>query len=528
VEVRVVVRDSKGQPVSGLNREGFEVLDNGKPQAITSFSVESPRHATAPVSAAAVSPGETSPPSGAVAPAPRFVAFFFDDMNMRLGDLVPARTAAEIFIKGGLEHGNRIGVFTSSSFVTLEFTNDTAKLLSALAQLRPRFKPSDDGSTACPRISPYQAHLIINMNDQQAFDLAVAEGIALGCLRSAPRSMLGSIVQNRANEILSVTESFSQDTIGSISQVIRYLGKMPGRRTLLLASSGFLTSTSLLRRRQDNLIDVALRAGVVINSLDAKGLVAVAPGGDPAQGRSIALRPDMMAYADSLRSEEREVFGDTLAILAQGTGGRFFHNNNDLDRGIRELVEAPEITYVLGFSPENLKHDGSYHSLKVKMLGAVPFHVEARRGYFAPDKTKPLPLSNPEKLDAAVLSFEAVSGMPIDVSTHAEATGTGEAVLKVVIRLDVRNLRFQRRADRSAQRLRFVTALFDSQGKFLAAVEAVVDLSLKDSTLATLSASGLEQKLTMQAPPGTYRLRTVAQELLSGNLGALTRSVQIQ
>jgi VWFA-related protein len=530
VEVRVIVRDPDGQPVSGLQKASFQLFDNGKPQSISNFSVESSTHATTAPAAADAVPvaAEPSATPAVAAPQPRYVALFFDDMNTRMGEIAPARTAAEKFIKGALEPGDRVGIFTSSSIVTLEFTTDVDKVLSSLAQIRTHFKRPDAGAPGCPRITPYQAHLIINMNDRQAFDLAVAEALVLGCLRNIPRNMLGSIVQRRANEVYSTTQNFSLDSLDTIRDVVRYLGKMPGRRMLLLASSGFLTSSSHLLRQQDKLIDAALHANVVINSLDANGLTVDVLGGDPSDGPPIVTSGEMMAFSNRLRSEQREVFGDTLAVFANGTGGRFFHNSNDIDRGFRELASAPEITYVLGFSPENLKFDGNYHSLKVKLVSPAHLTLNARRGYFAPEKAKPAELTVPEKFDAAVLASEEIAGMPVEVSTHAGVSDASGPVLKVVVHFDVRSLQFQRRGDRSVQRLRFVTALFEPQGKFLAAVEAVVDLSLTDAKLASLSVHGLDQSITLQAPAGSYRLRTVAQELLHGTLAALTRPVEIR
>lgn len=80
---------------------------------------------------------------------------------------------------------------------------------------------------------------------------------------------------------------------------------------------------------------------------------------------------------------------DVMAELADGTGGSYFHNSNDLEGGFKSLIQAPEYVYVLEFSLENVKPDGVYHSLKVKVT-QLSLKVEARQGYFAPvpDRTK--------------------------------------------------------------------------------------------------------------------------------------------
>jgi VWFA-related protein len=76
-----------------------------------------------------------------------------------------------------------------------------------------------------------------------------------------------------------------------------------------------------------------------------------------------------------------------MAELADGTGGTYFHNSNDLEAGFRALTEVPEYVYLLEMSLENVKHDGAYHPLRVK-LAQKGLNLQARRGYFAPNKEK--------------------------------------------------------------------------------------------------------------------------------------------
>ncbi len=531
VEVRIVVRDAKGQPVPGLKQSDFQIFDNGKPQTISAFSVENAtRAAAAPESApsAGVNP---APAPTKLPPLPRYVALFFDDLNMPMGDLVPARKAAQDFISHNLEPGDRIGIFTSSTLVTLEFTDDTRKLLDTLALLRPRLR-RPDGGVACPRISPYQAHLIADMYDSAAVELAIEQGLARRCfIREvmAPEQ-LPAIVKNQAAKVMGLVDQYSRETLGVLKDVVLFLIKMPGRRTIVLASSGFLTLSTSLQRVQDNIVDTAVGSGVVINSLDAKGLVPDTMGYEPDAGPPVPLpsRPDLMGLAVRISSEQRDQSNDPLAYIALGTGGRFFHNNNDLGRGVRELAAVPEVSYVLGFVPENLKPDRSYHNLKVTLAAERNFTFDARKGYFAPDKLKTVPPTQPDKFDSAVLASDAVAEIHVGVTTRSEKLASGDSVLRVLLRVDTRDLPFLRRDDRSVENLRLVLALFDPQGKFLAGVEGEMVLTLKEDTLARIAAQGLEQGLSLRVPPGAYRLRLVMQELMHGRMAALSQPVDIQ
>src|SRR5207245_9847638 len=79
---------------------------------------------------------------------------------------------------------------------------------------------------------------------------------------------------------------------------------------------------------------------------------------------------------------EECIQNDVLAELADGTGGTFFHNRNDIDQV--HAVQQPEVSYLLGFTPQNLKLDGKYHHLKVTLTGKQKWNLQARHGYFAP------------------------------------------------------------------------------------------------------------------------------------------------
>src|SRR5579864_5216237 len=339
VEVPVVVRDSRGDVVAGLQKSDFSVYDNGKEQTISSFSVENHPHldvqslnASRPEIVAPATPSPSAPAGT------RYVAFYFDDTNMPLGDLVSSRDAAKKFVQENLDPSDRVAIFTSSTTVSLNFTDNRQALADALAQIRTHWKRP---SSMCPKMRTYEAYVINQFWNHQTDELAVASaecpfcGGDTHCLTTA------------ADQTLSLSDNFAQDTLGILNDVIRYLGRMPGRRMIMFASSGFMTIK--LGPQQDKLVAAAIRNKVVINSLDAKGLVA---DGDFTDGPPVTLTGRLAAVRDSLVAAQRQVFNDPLASLAEATGGKFCHNNNDMGRGIRELSALPEVSYVLGFSPE--------------------------------------------------------------------------------------------------------------------------------------------------------------------------------
>jgi VWFA-related protein len=133
VQVRVVVRDSKGNPVPGLTREDFQVSDNGKPQVITNFSIETRESRLERSEAAAKT--QIRPPELANVPAPvlpdRFVMLVFDTGQMEVGDLIRSREAAAKFT---LSPTDRVALYsTFKGEFTNDFTGNPEKVRAALA-----------------------------------------------------------------------------------------------------------------------------------------------------------------------------------------------------------------------------------------------------------------------------------------------------------------------------------------------------------------------------------------------------------
>ena len=265
---------------------------------------------------------------------------------------------------------------------------------------------------------------------------------------------------------------------------------------------------------------------MIINSLDAKGLVAEVSNMDE-DGRPIRLKDNWLSLYDQFVTANREMQNDPLAILAEGTGGRFYHNRNDLDVGLREMAAAPDVSYMLTFSPVDLKANGAAHALKVQLVNSHGLKVEARRGYVAPSPNPTDVEKKQRKLDSAVLAEDSLDALSAQVTTEPGVSGAGEPILKVAVHVDANKLPFQTQGDRRVERLVFITALFDQQNHFLTGVQGIMDLRLKKDTLETISTQGLDAKLSLQAPTGNYRLRQVIEEVSDGRMSATSRPVEI-
>ena len=523
IQVDVVVRDAKGKAADGLKEGDFKIYDKGKEQAITQFTVEraAPKivsRATPSTSAVPTSAAVSTPPSAAsTSSQQRFIALFFDDRNTPFSDLAYAREAAEKFVREDLRDGDKVGVFTASASTALDFTGDTQKLLKTIESVHMQtLGPPPPECPGVPRqypMGPYAAHLIIDEGDTEARSLYLCGG-------NTPSTQAETEILART--VLSSAEVISKSSLGSLDSVIGHLAQMPGHGIVVLTSSGFFTAS--LATQLDEVTGDALDAGVVINSLDAKGLVA----GRPGEGAkdSPLYHPGglpVSEYEKQLLKKQQEEKDDVMADLARDTGGIFFHNNNDLDLGLREMAAVPDVSYRLGFSPANLKADGKFHDLKVKLTAPGQFKIQARHGYFAPTEAAQRAEGRADTFADEVLKTDSIEGIPAEVTAQPGRLPSGGTGLQISLHVDLRALSFQKNQGRHMDKLTVVSALFNSQGNFVTGEMGVVDMALKNDTLAALSKRGLNTTMVLQAPEGKYRLRLVVEEAGSGKMFAVTR-----
>jgi VWFA-related protein len=521
IQVDVVVRDAKGQAVGALKQQDFKVYDKGKEQAISQFTVEraAPKIANPATSSTSTSPTSaavSAPPSAAAASSQqRFIALFFDDRHTPFSDLAYAREAAEKFVREDLHGGDRVGVFTASASNALDFTDDKQKLLKTIESVHMQTlgpPPRCPGSAGPYPMGPYAAYLILNEADTEARTLYLCGG-------DTPSGQAETEIVART--VLSYTEVISKSSLGSLDSVIGHLAQMPGHRIVVLTSSGFFTAS--LATQLDEVTSDALDAGVVINSLDAKGLVAGRPGEGAKDSPLYPHGVPSSEYEKQLLEKQREEMDDVMADLARDTGGTFFHNNNDLDLGLREMAAAPDVSYRVGFSPADLKADGKFHDLKVKLTVPGQFQIQARRGYFAPTEATRQVEGRVDKLNDEVLKTDGLDGIPAEVTAQPGRLPSGGTGLQISLHVDLGALSFQKGQGRHMDKLTVVSALFNNQGDFVTGEMGVVDMALKNDTLAALSKRGLNTTMVLQAPEGKYRLRLVVEEAGSGKMFAVTR-----
>ncbi len=259
-------------PLGISGREDFQLFDKGKSQVISKFSVEKSggRPASPEKSANPAAAGEPSEKAPAAIPE-RYIAYVFDDLHMSFGDLAQVQKAASHHLATALQPTDRAAIFSVSGRTTLDFTDDRAKLQDTLMHLRPQpmfaISPND-----CPDLSYYMADLIQNKNDQQALQAATAETMVCGHIDPTEQTVAQQMAQAAASRVVSLGEQDSRVSLLSLRDLVRRVSAMPGQRTIILVSPGFVTPAPEAMQDKTDILDRAAHANVMISALDARGL----------------------------------------------------------------------------------------------------------------------------------------------------------------------------------------------------------------------------------------------------------------
>jgi VWFA-related protein len=537
VRVPVVVRDKAGHTVGGLHKDDFHLTDHGKPQEIAQFTVESSAAKPAERPAVAEIPGE--PASHEYEAPARFVAYVFDDVHLTAGELGNVRAAMLKQLEQGIPPQERVAVLTLSGNLSLPLTNDVAKVRETLAKIqtiapRAHFPPATfyaasqymrntgDESLACHFSPP--CTITCDRGIPQVLQTQMY--VTADCLQLTCQFMLDALGIARATfrSVYSEGATEASNAFHTLNNIVRLLGSMPGDRVMILVSPGIYLPDELQRSLSDS-IDRATRSGVIINTLDARGVYAV----DPAAGVAGCSLTQVATQQEIARLEHAAASAQGLILddLAYSTGGTA-NTDNDFLGALNRLANPPEHVYYLGFYPTDLKPDGKFHEIKVTLAAGQGMSVQARKGYWAPAHVEDPATAATREIGEAIFSHDELHDLPLDIDTEFYKTTAADAKLKITAHLDIRQLHLRKADDRNRNDVTVVCALFDGNGNYLEGVQKIVELRLKDENVEHRRRLGLTMTSDFNVKRGAYMIRVVARDAEGLQMAAANDTVEIR
>ncbi|MBO0860947.1 MAG: VWA domain-containing protein, partial [Chloracidobacterium sp.] len=574
VQIDVVVTDKNGNLARDLKRSDFELFDDDKKQEITHFAIGT---ATQPARWLAVEkkkPDEKSPADSTAVEvrAGRYIVIAVDDFHLAPENLMIAKKNLHRFIDTQMVADDQVAIATTSGNIGMfqQFTNERDVLERAVNRLNAQQRVVTTSSDV-PRISDYQAELI-DIGNQEALELAAQEILRLepapsppgaGAGRrgssngaagfgTSPRDRAIQQAQSKARAIVAQNAHYTLATLTNLESVIRNLRKLTGRKILVLLSDGFYLggrgSSQIYDMRR--IIDAATRAGVVIYSIDARGLVALPPGGS-ASDPSGADDLNLPGARGRIESNAINAKLDGLNALARDTGGTLFMNSNDLSLGLQRVLDANETYYVLAYEPAAPYRDGRFHKIEVRIHGRSDLIARTRKGYLASsdkngaagelakkpsDKRKelsPEKIAQREKLEKEKEMREGLGSLvplreiPVDMAVDFLEASNGNSGVLVNLQVDAAQLDLRRVNGTLQSSLDMLIALFDENGKVAASVLESVKVDIKQERLETALKNGFSYRQLMTLKPGFYQARVAIREEGSARMGSASKWVEV-
>jgi VWFA-related protein len=484
VQIDVIVQDKQGNPVTGLTKDDFGVLDNKTPQTIELFSTETNQvleGAGAPLPADSYTNEIQAPgvPSN-------LTVILLDSFNTGYMDQANARSQIARLLRT-IRAEDRVAIYTLGAELRVlhEFTSDAASLAEALGKY----------------------------TGERAADADVA--------KSKPTTVTHKNLDALAKqEGISEDHAFALDHWHATAEALRiiadHVSALPGRKNLVWVSGSFpfsIESNNLQRATNGQAIpfatdvELALRAltdaNVAVYPVDTHGLMA-----------------DDLNEQDALESKDQDTpeFGDMLN-LARRTGGIAFYNTNGIKTSIRQVIDDTRVTYQLGFYPSDGKWDGSFHEVRVK-VNRPDVRVQAREGYFALTDPKVAPQTRAEMIFETAKSPVEATGIRI----HVQVTPVklpGEKKLRLSVSLDTAQFQFEKENEHWNDVVEAVFIQLDDKDQIVQTAPMRFPLALDSKTYEQVMKQGLSFAKELPIVPNAAGLQVIVRDDGNGKVGSV-------
>jgi VWFA-related protein len=505
VEIDAVVTDAQGNFVRDLTPNDFEVLEDGKPQEISAFTVvDLPiEHAEAPLLAPNVMPDVQTNQRGFNG---RIYLMILDDLHTAPLRSNRVKMAAKQFVERYVGANDLVAVVSTGgrTDASQEFTNNKARLLRAID----RFMGQKPRSATLEKLDTYNMRRgtpTANdpLRDPYEFERAAKARNMLDTLTHASDYLVN--VHGRRKAIVMIGEGIDYDINNPFDN----------------------QDATVIQDDLRRAIAAATRANVTIYSVDPRGLTS--SGDEAIELSGYADDPSLKLDTRGLQ-EELRLSQDSLRILSGETGGFALLNTNDFRDGFDRIQRDNSVYYLIGYYSSNERRDGKFRKLTVRVK-RPGLQVRARRGYVAakgkdnkPGDTKS---GLSPDLEAAISSPVPQPGLPLTVTAAAFKGTAPDASVLVAIEVGAKDLPFKEQSGKFHNALELTTVAIDQKGNAHGPAPTTVQLNLSEATHAAVQARGFRLLQRLPLSPGQYTLRVGMREADSGSIGTLSYDLDV-
>ena len=540
VLVDAVVTDKDGKEVTGLGAQDFTVLEDGKPQKVTTVTFEQAaelarafrsRRGNLPPNVTTSRPEYRMPPG-----AP--VVVLLDALNTPIRDQGRVRMEMLKYLDTQLQPGQPIAVYTLARSLRLlqDFTDDPALVKAAVQSFNPTVSlelqlsdvnqrlPQLSGAVPDIQRTNRDAGIFIDRmadfyNDQATLAIDLRVGMTLTAFRAIAQAVAG--LPGRKS-LIWVSGSFPLATYTRIIQYSANPTNDPNR----------VAFNELYEDRVRETDSILTDAQVAVYPVDARGLIGQLLGG--AETTGLSARGTLVGgaeYAQSLQlaSGSLQETQATMKQVAGDTGGKFFINQNELDHSVALSVADGESYYLLAYTPGG-KPDGKFHKIEVK-VNRPGVSVRARHGYYAVtsgDDAKATKQHEGEVEIAMQLASPGATGVTFDARIVSPPPAA-KAKVGVDFIVDPATISTED-AGGAGRRLalEFHVAAYGVDRKMAGQKDVAIKPTLKPAEFARIQQQGIPYHVDVELPPGRYTLRLGVVDQHSGVIGTADQPLVLQ
>jgi len=501
VVVNVTVTGRDGKAIANLTKGDFLLYEDGKLQTLQSCDLQkldtkplaplepakTLQTRSAPKPAAPAAPAPETPPAKPDLRDHRLIVMLFDISSMEPAEQIRSVDAALKFLRTQMTTSDLVSIMTFGTELktVLDFTADRDQLISTL----------------------------------HAFHTGEASELAsMADTGADSQDVSGSFVADETEFNI-----FNSDRkLAALEDAARRLGHYPEKKALVYISSGIEKTGVDNQSQLQATVNAAVRSNVSFYPIDARGLMAGAPGGDASQAASAGSN----LYSGSAQRSRMDSFHntqETLDTLAADTGGKALLDSNDLTLGMTQVQQDISSYYMLTYASTNTAEDGKYRRITVKLApkaAILKAKLDYRQGYFAPTTFAKMTGTNKEaQLQEAMQSENPVTDLPLAVEVDYFRLARGKYFVPISVRIPGSALLFHNKGAKAATELDFIGEILDARGRQASVVRDTIPVKVASTTAGEVTRKQIQYDTGFTLGPGKYSLKFVARENGEGKVG---------